>query len=148
MMARQGIWAEVAPGTYVKSKDGTVWRITGYDAGTDRILLAGRGGATSSIPKPDRSVAVTILEPTEAEAIATATDALGAVTIARTEPDGSWRARPFPLSSKNGGMDLARTHLKMFHGVWADDVKTIAALVDCHDEHHRTPSELHQPHRH
>ncbi len=143
MIAREGTWSEVSPNVYVRAKDNTVWRIDGAAGG--RILLVGREGRRTSIEMPDRNAPVTILEPTEGEAIESVRSVLGAEPLAIETPAGTKCPR-FPLTSK--GLHIGKAHVLSYHGVWAEDIKTIAELIECHDEHHETPAEKHIDHYH
>jgi len=41
-----------------------------------------------------------------------------------------------------------RSHLKLMHGVWTTDVKTLKGLAECHDSVHEFPIGYEIPHTH
>lgn len=76
MMARLGYWYETQPGSYVRDPQGNSWRVD--RAGRGYRLLTDRLGSTMQVtPRPND--VVTILEPTEAEAVETVRRLLGGV---------------------------------------------------------------------
>lgn len=79
MIARPGHWYRVHQGMYIRDLNGKTWRV---DALSDRsVTLADRDGKHVTMDRPRAGKEVTIVEPTEADALKTVQELLEAVVI-------------------------------------------------------------------
>lgn len=117
MIARNGDWAEVQVGSYIQAPDGSTWRVDGDRDGW--LLLTSAAGQRTAAPRPTGPVV--IMEPSEAEAVATLEQRLGAEVMAVVDHQTrAIKATPWAdMSPAN-----RRVHLQMLHGIYADDVGT------------------------
>lgn len=146
MQERQSAWGDLHVGAYFR-EDGVTWKI---EKERDlNYLGVNREGERRRFTPRDPRTPVTMLVPTEEEANGTLQKLLGAVKIGeRATGAKGWSVEAFPTKSGPGVLEDCRSHLFMFHGVWAGDVKTLVGLIECHEETHRDPMKGHQDHTH
>lgn len=135
-------------GSYLKDKTGAVWRI---DKGREgHWLMVNRAGDRKHVTPKPATTAVTLLEPTEPEAVDALQRILGAIEMGKkdpTLPQSPWRVPRFKEAGP-GVLVEGAAHLLMFHGVFGGDIKSPAAMVEAHNELHRDPAKGHQLHEH
>jgi hypothetical protein len=141
MMPQPGTWADVRVESYIIDKNGAPWRVEAEQIGFEdaKLRLVNPQGERSVIVRPPATAPVTLLVPTEAEALELVKTELGAEHLAE-KPAGSpgWKVYGFPKRS----LGLARAHMFMLHGAWVEDVKSIKQLTEYHDESHADPDPL------
>ena len=137
MTPREATWREVRPNSYVRDGQGRVWRVT-FDRDEGVVVLTGRDGKSGAIPPPPPDRAVTLMEPTEAEAIAAATSILGGEVEAVKEAGSKvFTCRRFPVRQSQPAMSAGAAHLFLFHASWAGDHKSVAQLIESHNLQHK-----------
>jgi len=136
---RQAHWVDIAPGMYVQDRDAKTWRVE--DRRGDNFLLQDRHGERTVVA-PQGSSAVTVLEPTEQEALAT----VGGEVFAVYDPLGITCP---PLAH---GLAFIHSHMFVLHGVWTatgPGSKSKTPLLEAHRNDHGDPaSHGYVKHRH
>lgn len=147
MTPRQGTWGELRVGSYMKDKNGQLWKVV---AERDfHLQIQNREGRKVHLQPKPAATPVTIMDATEIEAHEAITTILGARNVAeRKEPDGVWNCPPFPTHSEGAGIHFARSHLSLMHGMFVDDVRTIKGLVEAHEASHAKPFTKYPEHFH
>lgn len=79
MIARPGTWQEVKRYGYIKDKNGKTWRVVSL--APSLVVLVDRTGKRATVDRPRPFHPVTIVEPTEADAVKTVQEILEAVAI-------------------------------------------------------------------
>lgn len=142
MHTQPGKWSDLRVGTYMRDLNGKTWKVI---AERDfHLQIQDREGKTAHLHPRAPSSPVTMVVPTEAEAVAALKTTLNARVVARREAgEEGWLVPPFPVSGKPGAVDMARSHLMLFHGVWTGDVKRMdgeMGMIACHYDSHQTPT--------
>lgn len=150
MQTQQGVWSDLIVGSYMKDKNGKTWKVI---AERDfHLQIQDRDGRKVHLQPQQQNKPVTLVVPTEGEAIAALQDKLKAVAVARREAgETGWLVPTFPVSGQPGAIDMARSHLIMMHGVWAGDVKRMdgdMGMTNCHNDSHVLPDKGYQEHTH
>ena len=78
-------WSAVSTGTVIRSDSGRTWTITGRSADGRSLTLTDAGGADIRTVAPDPAARITVLEPTELEALATLFAAFPTMTILESD---------------------------------------------------------------
>lgn len=145
----QGRWSDLHIDSYLRDKQGTVWRICAEDRGWFRAKNR-QGDFTTLSPKP-ADTPVTILEQTEADCIPLLRDALGARVVA-TKPHSEkvWQVEGWPEGKPARKLDDYKEHLESMHRVYAGDIKTYVALQEAHHRAHEAETDFGKriPHEH
>lgn len=137
MIPKQGTWADLDVGAYMRDKNGETWRVDREREG--HLLIVNREGRRVHITPRDPRTAVTLLVPTEQEAVTTLEQKLDAQTLARRRNgEKVWEVGPWRTQGA-GCMVDARTHLHLFHGTHHADIKNMAGLTEAHDYFHENP---------
>jgi len=138
-------WGSIVVDDYIKSADGTTWRICavdlteGDDATTGAFRARNRAGEWTTIsPKPIASgVTKMVPEDDAAPYVALLRDTLGAEVLARKDNrTQTVTCEPWPASPPSKSMAPYRTHLEAVHGMYVVDVKGFAKLVEAHEAAH------------
>lgn len=147
MQARQATWADLHLGAYFR-EDGVVWKIE-KERDFNYLGVSRDGERRRFHPRDGRSP-VTMLVPSEEEALAALKKTVGARVVARRAAgETGWLVDHFPKNPKvPGALDDGRTHIFMMHGIYTGDVKTLAGLIECHEDSHRDPLQGYQEHTH
>jgi len=150
------MWKDLKVDSYLRDATGTIWRVAAIDmtdvpAGYSGHLRCknAAGEWVTIAPKPGGNP-VTIMHPEiEGDAVSLLRDQLGATELATQDRQtGRWTCPPWPADHK-GSMTEWRSHLNDVHGMYADDVKTFAKLVEAHEAAHAADFPAHAvPHTH
>lgn len=137
MIPQQGTWADLHVGAYMKDQTGKTWKIT--HERDFHFRIEDRDGNAKMLRPRDPRTPVTIVVPTEAEAVATLESKLDATTLA-DKANGSkvWQAGPFREKGP-GALTDGKAHLYLMHGTWANDIKDMAGVVEAHEYFHANP---------
>lgn len=125
----------VAVDAYVQDRQGQTWRVEAERDG--KVLLLGRNQDRKVIDRPPPTMGVTVLEPTDDEALALVESTLGASVIARGEQGASHWTCP-PLVRR---LDVIHTHFFTMHGIWTKSgpmSKSLEKLLEEHRADHLT----------
>lgn len=140
MIDKQGTWADLHVGAYIRDKDGKAWKIVAESEG--RYGIVDRDNTRKILNPQRRDHPVTLLVPTEAEALENL-KALKARAVARRSSGQGWSCPPFP-----GRTDEAASHMLLMHGIYAGDVKTMRTMREAHDSSHVDPAGGYVAHTH
>lgn len=144
MIERQGTWSEVVLGSYIRDRHGTAWKVERISA--QKIQIGRPDVDSMTIERPCGASVVTILEPTEAEALDVVTKALDAEVLGVQDGPGQpLKVGPFRVAKSSPD---ARSHLHILHGMYVADVKTPKGLMEAHDADHAEPGPHAYPHIH
>lgn len=141
MIEQQGVWSQLHVGAYVRSTiaggPGRVWKVTAGKDGWFRIV--DRDGEERSLEPQPADTPVTLMVPREEEAVENLIRGLDAEVMGiHQKGNCCWTVQPW-RSSGQGCMSDARAHLKMFHGVYTEDVKSTTGLTEVHESDHANP---------
>ena len=148
-------WGDVKIGSYIRSKDGVVWKVEHHKPGSPAFWgMRKRDGETKILPAPPATAPVDIMYLNMSEAEAQLRDELGAEVFAeKYDGEGVWRCPPF--NSKR--IPEMKFHLELLHGVAVKSVNdpgqpagmnSKKALIECHDAQHADPGPRWTPHIH
>jgi hypothetical protein len=136
------------------SQAGQAWEVVDRIQGWTRFR--NKTGEVLDVPPQVDTKEVVFLEPTEAEALLIIKKILGGEVLSRVEALAVRQVRanetpvaPFP--KRKGGsstLQTCRTHISLFHGVYVDDVETVADMNACHDWNHTVQGAMMFPHHH
>lgn len=156
MIQKQGTWGEIDLGSYIQSKDGTLWKVTGTQP--DAIFIVNAQGQSHTMPRQPPATPITMFELTSAERSQLLSSILGATElVVLDEREGqairAQKRRLDPLRSKGAGaLARARMHLEHTHGIYIDDqavANSLPKLIEAHDAHHDDHTHLMVfPHHH
>ena len=136
MIEKQGTWADLEIGAYLQDKNGVAWKVERVRDG--HFGIVNRDKERHILPPRPASSPVTLLVPTEAEALTTMKATLGAAVLG-VEAQGNWRMYAWPASPRPGDIQIAQTHLLLFHGTYAEKIGTWKRLTEMHLEMHADP---------
>lgn len=139
-------WADVDVGTYVRDKNGIVWKVVKVEFFDDTIHLKSRDGTVKVIKQPSLDTRVTKMVPTDDEAVATIQKVFPDAHIEAVKFKGKpWGCAGWPKRSLRD----AKSHLFMAHGVYASDIKELKSATECHQLSHTDETLYHYiPHTH
>lgn len=149
-MPRQGTTAELKAGMYIRTPKGVPLRI--ISTSPTALTLVDREGVVRDLPRPWEPKPVTILEPSEAEALGLVERLLGAeVEAVRETP-----TEPFRIIGLGNSLGMWHTHMHLFHGLWTRTGPGSRSLETVREEHAAdhadaeagTPLGAYVPHRH
>jgi hypothetical protein len=139
-------WDDVEVGTYVRDKNGVVWKVLAVEFFDDTISMRNRDGVERTIKRPTGDTRVTTMVPTDEEAVVTVQKVFPSATIEAVKFKGKpWGCAAWPKRSLRD----AQSHLFMAHGVYAGDIKELKSATECHQLSH-TDQTLYKyiPHTH
>lgn len=130
-------WSRVYPGYNVKGKDGFAWRVverTKDETGL-KFKLARPGREPIERYAKGKVTLVFVDKISDAEATARLVEELGAEVLAeRVGRDPILRIPPAPVKvGPKRTLDYWKTHMKMLHGIYGDDLKSVAAIMELHE---------------
>jgi hypothetical protein len=139
-------WEHVTEGTYVRDKNGVVWKVIKVEFFDDTITLRRREGTESVIKQPPFAAPVTVMVPTDDEATATVQKVFPNATVEAVKFKGKpWGCAAWPKRSLRD----AQSHLFMAHGVYAGDIKELKSATECHQASHTDETLFkYMPHTH
>jgi hypothetical protein len=149
VIERQATWGEVTKGMYVRDRNQKAWRVEDQRSGQ---LLLIRPDEKTVIPRPSRDTAVTVLDPTDAEALAVLERELGASVVAKKDSADrrGWICPPLTRD-----LEGIHSHMFLMHGLYTRSgagSRNAAKLLDMHRTEHTGPdgptSHAYQKHEH
>lgn len=132
MNERTGQWFEVDVGTYIRDRNSVAWRVQAKRGG--QLLLVRPGAQPTTVQRRADLDPVTILEPTDDEAVALVQRELGGEVVSTQEP-----GKPMSCPPLTRWLDLIHTHMFTLHGVWTRSgpgSKSADRLLEHHREDH------------
>ena len=135
MRARSSSWAEVKVGSYFKDAQDLTRRVVDERAGW--IKTVGADKTTATFQRPAPTTPVTLLEPTHDDAVAVAEKVLGAEEIVTHSKARGALAPAFPKTIR--GLDNGKSHIRLLHGTYVEDVKDMKGLIEAHEDLHGRP---------
>lgn len=144
MIPTDGCWGDVRQDTYIKDRNGVVWRCVGYDPTeargehTGHFRLMNRDKTYVDIAPKLNTEHVTIMTMTEEDMIPLLRDKLGATVIATQDRATKAVTCPPWEEARAVGIELKwfRDHLALMHHIHPDDIKTYKQLVEAHAQCH------------
>jgi hypothetical protein len=131
----------------MRDQTGKVWKV--IKERDFHLQVQDRDGTKAHLKPRDPSSPVTLMGASEGEAEAALRDILKAKAIARRAAgETGWLVPPFPTPGQPGAVQEGRAHMIMAHGVWCEDVKTTAGLIEAHISSHQRPDKGYQEHTH
>lgn len=146
MRVESKTWGELAWGMYLVDQNKKCWQVTGYVQGWVRLLDI--NGQEVSVPPPaegpGKPVNVVVLP--EDDAVLLLEKCLGGKVIADNYTQARqmliadhWAVEMMPTTGgpKSPAMRKLRDHMDWFHSnQWTNDIKTVEALAQAHEEMH------------
>ena len=136
MIEKQGTWADLEVGAYLQDNNGVAWKVERARDG--HFGIVNRQQERHILPPRPASSPVLLLVPTEAEAVEAMRSTLGAAVLG-VETEGGWRMYAWPATARPGDIQIAQTHLLLFHGTEAARIGTWKRLTEMHLEMHADP---------
>jgi hypothetical protein len=139
-------WEDIKEGDYVRDKNNVVWKVLKVEFFDDTITLLNREGVERTIKQPPGGSRVTMMVPTDDEAVATVQRVFPDSRIEAVQFKGKpWGCQAWPKRSLRD----AQSHLFMAHGVYAGDIKELKSATECHQFSHADETQFHYiPHTH
>ncbi len=150
MQAYDGKWGDLTIGSYMRDQTGMVWKV--IKERDFHLQVQNRAGEKRHLKPRDPNTPVTMMGASETEATETLKRVLGARAVARRAAgETGWLVPPFPTPGQQGAVQEAKTHMKMMHGIWCDDVKRLDGdngLIAAHLYGHQSQDKGYQEHTH
>lgn len=116
-----GHWGDVRMDSYLRDKNGVVWRVCTIDD-QGYALVKNRHNQVATLPPRNAYADVTFVSDDDEDAcVALLRDKLGAEVMGVKPNAGDWILESWPEKAA-GGLDKYREHLFDFHGVYANDI--------------------------
>lgn len=135
MTPRLTTWHEVQVGMYVQDSQGVTWRVE--DQRDGKILLQGRSEDRRVIDRPVDTTGVTVLEPTDDEALSLVENMLGGTVVAQRLAE----IQPWTCPPLRHRLQEIHNHMFLMHGVWTasgPNSKSVEKLLAAHKDDHLT----------
>lgn len=136
MNERTGQWFEVDVGTYIRDRNSVAWRVQAKRGG--QLLLVRPGAEPTTVQRRADLDPVTILEPTDAEAVELVKRELGGAVLSVQRRGGPCICPP--LSRR---LDEIHSHMFLMHGVWTKSgpgSRSADRILEFHREDHTDPA--------
>lgn len=137
-MVRAAVWGEVDFGCFLQDPTGKTWRVDGMRGipTMGEVLLSDREKQRIILPWPETNVPVTVVEPTEPEALAILEATVGAEVMGVQDgPKKPMRCKKLSRAKEK----TIHAHMFFFHGVWTEDMHDEKHLRKLHEEDHEDP---------
>ncbi len=130
---KDATWDDVEVGTYVRDKDNVVWKVLAVEFFDDTVSMRNREGVERTIKRPFGGGRITMMVPTDDEAVATVQQVFPDSRVEAVKFKGEpWGCAAWPKRSLRD----AQSHLFMAHGVYAGDIKELKSATECHQLSH------------